>query len=349
MDGPVDRECEALPDASTVLVLAPTESDVDDEVCIDLLTGDDPSSRNVLSATVVQSAAERLDLWRRETGDIPPARAAIVDASWDDVSTTCGRPALLDEGDSTPLSVKSLPANAEPIDLGMAVARYLGAWESAPESTVFCLHSLTALLDRFDRKTVVSLVSGLNDLCADVGATGHHHLDPTAHDDEAVATLRPLYDAVVEHVAEVGWTVTSAAADADRPSFRRSTAPPGGTAGIDPSRPETIPMPYSFDQTLELISVARRRTLLYHLKDCGTGTMLLDDLVDAVATRERAIPARDTPDSADSVRVSLVHAHLPRLADLGILDYDTETETVTYYGNPALESFLQYVETLELG
>ena len=72
-------------------------------------------------------------------------------------------------------------------------------------------------------------------------------------------------------------------------------------------------------------------------------------LLTRIMSRERAIPARDTPDSAESVRVSLVHAHLPRLADLGILDYDTETETVTYYGNPALESFLQYVETLELG
>jgi hypothetical protein len=349
MDGPVDPHSETFADASSILVLAPTESDPDDEACLDLLTTYDLSSINVLSATVAQSASERLDLWCRDTEGTMPAGATIVDASWDDVSTTGGRPALPGDEGSTQVSVRRLPSNAEPIDLGMAIARYLGAWESAPESTILCLHSLTDLLDRFDRETVVSLASGLNDLCEDVGATAHHHLDPAAHDEETVATLRPLYDTVVEHMGEDGWTVTNASTDADRPSFRRSTTPPGGTAGTDPSHPETVPMPYSFDQTLDLISVARRRTLLYHLKDRGTGTIPLDDLVDAVATRERAIPARDTPDSVESVRVSLVHAHLPRLADLGILDYDAESSTVEYYGNPALESFLRYVETLELG
>ncbi|WP_251330938.1 DUF7504 family protein [Haloplanus pelagicus] len=349
MDGPSGQVDEALDDASSVLLLTPSASDSDDNACVGMLTIGGPSQANVLSATIVEPPGERVALWQRAVGDQSPNRGAIVAACE-------GRKQAITEDDApdasdllTTLAVDILPENAEPIDLGMALARYLGAWEAEEEPTVLCLHTLTALLDRFDRDVVISMVSALNDLCDSVGATAHHHMDPSAHDDEIVATFRPLYDAVVEHVPEDGWTVTRAPADVDRPSFRQSTAPPGGTAGTDPARPETIPMPYAFDQMLELISVPRRRTLLYHLKDRGTGTLSLDDLVDAVVTRERSIPARETPESADTVRVSLVHAHLPKLADLGILEFDPEDSTVRYHGNPALESFLRYVETLELG
>jgi hypothetical protein len=337
----------ALGEASSVLLLAPSASEFEDDACVDLLTADEPSRSNVLSVTLTQSPDERIALWRREAGEQLPARAMVVDANGDRSATE----PTTDRGDdpSSTLSVDVLRSNAEPIDVGMALARHLGAWESTPESTRICLHSLTALLDSFDREAVVSLVSALNDLCDAAGATAHHHLDPAAHDDGLVATFRPLYDAVIEHVPEDGWTVTRAPDDADRPSFRRSTAPPGGAASTDPCRPETVPMPYSFDQTLDLISVSRRRTLLYHLKDLGVGTVSIDELVEGVATRERSIPAREAPESTDSVRVSLVHAHLPKLADLGILEYDVESATVRYHGNPALESFLRYVETLELG
>jgi hypothetical protein len=161
--------------------------------------------------------------------------------------------------------------------------------------------------------------------------------------------FRPLYDAVIDATAEDGWRVTSAGADADAPSFRRSTSPPGGAASTDPDRPETVPIPYSFDQTLGLISDPRRRTLLYRLKDLGSGTLSFDDLVDGVVRREKSIPARDPPESREAVRVSLAHAHLPKLADLGIVEYDSSDGTVRYHENPALESFVRYVETLELG
>ncbi|WP_251343229.1 DUF7504 family protein [Haloplanus halophilus] len=349
MGGPPTHVDDALGDASSILLLASSDSDFDDDACIDLLTAGDPAETNVISATVTDPPAERFALWQREVGEQLPARATIVDAG-------CGRQrevavgdGVIEGGESVGLTVDMLPENAEPIDLGMTLARYLGAWESTPDSTMLCLHSLTALLEGFDRDVVISLVSALNDLCDTVGATAHHHMDPGAHDDETVATFRPLYDAVIEHVTGDGWTVTKAPADADRPTFRQSTAPPGGAAGTDPNRPETIPMPYSFDQTLDLISVPRRRTLLYHLKDRGSGTMSLEELVDAVVTRERSIPVRETPESSGAVRVSLVHSHLPKLADLGILDFDPEASTVQYHGNPALESFLRYVETLELG
>jgi hypothetical protein len=336
---------DILADASSILLLAPSGSDPESTACIDLLTFDDLGSTNVLSVTLDQAPCDRLSLWHREVGSEWPNRTVVVGESREPRPDEVG--VDLDTVPSS-LTTDSLPENAEPIDLAVATARYLGAWESAAARSVCCLHSLTAVLERFDRAAVVSLVTSLNRLCGAVDATVHHHMDPMAHDDEILSTFRPLYDAVVEYVPETGWTVTNTADRADRPTFRRSTTPPGGRAGVD-VRPETIPMPYSFDQTFDLVSVPRRRTLLYHLKDQESGTLSLEELVEAVARRERAIPARETPESTDAVRVSLVHSHVPKLADLGILEYDTESSTIEYHANPALESFLRYMETLELG
>jgi hypothetical protein len=344
MTTPPDRLHEAFAGCSSVLLLAPS-SDIAANACVVLLTRHGPDRTNVLGVTVSRSPEDRFAFLRRRVPEEAPERAALIDAG------RGVRPTAESDVDDLPpeFTLDRLPEHAEPVDLGVAVARRLGGWESTPESTVLCLHSVTALIEAFDRDAVISLVDSLNRLCETVDAVAHHHLDPTAHDDETLAMFRPLYDAVVEIDAEDGWRVTLADSDADAPSFRRSTAPPGGTASTDPDRPETVPISYSFDQTLSLISDPRRRTLLYWLKDVGSGTMTFDDVVEAVVARERSIPARETPDSRDAVRVSLAHAHLPKLADLGILEYGPDGPTVRYHGNPALESFLRYVETIELG
>lgn len=344
MTAPPDRLDDALAGCSSVLLLA-SSSDIEADACISLLTRCEPERTSVLGATVSQSPSDRLALWQHRVPEGAPKRAAMIDAGQGVRATAEG-----DVDDLPPeFTLDRLPEHAEPVDLGMALTRRLGDWESASEATVLCLHSVTALVEAFDRDSVISLVDGLNRLCETVDAVAHHHMDPTAHDEETLAMFRPLYDAVIEVDTEDGWRVTLADSDTDSPSFRRSTAPPGGTASTDPDRPETVPIPYSFDQTLGLISDARRRTLLYWLKDMGSGTVAFDDLVEAVVTRERSIPARETPESRDSVRASLAHAHLPKLADLGIVDYDADGATVRYHGNPALESFLRYVETVELG
>jgi hypothetical protein len=345
MATPPDHPDTALRGCSSVLLLAST-ADVESDACVTLLTRHAPERTNVLGATVSRSPGDRLSLWKRRVPDRLPARAAMVDAGRGVRTATTD----VDDDELPPTFVlERLPAHAEPVDLGVALARYLGRWESTAESTALCLHSVTALVEAFERESVISLVDSLNHLCEAVDAVAHHHMDPTAHDDETLAMFRPLYDAVVEVTDADGWTVTRAESEADAPSFRRATAPPGGTASTDPDRPETVPLPYSFDQTLDLVSDPRRRTLLYQLKDVGSGTVGFDDLVDAVVDRETSIPARDPPESREAVRVSLAHAHLPRLADLGIVEYDPATDTVQYHGNPALESFLRYVETLELG
>jgi hypothetical protein len=60
------------------------------------------------------------------------------------------------------------------------------------------------------------------------------------------------------------------------------------------------------------------------------------DLVDAVVAHE---PETDAGDR-ETIRTGLYHVHLPKLAEAGVIDYDTRSETVRYSQQPLLEECL---------
>lgn len=328
--------------SSSVLLLAPSHEPPDDSACTDLLTRDPPAETNVLSVTLSASPAERLSVWRREVGSERPARTTIVDARRNATKTR------LPTSEAGSISVRRVPENADLCDVGLAIASQLGAWKSADEPTVVCLHSVTALLAAYDTERVISLITSLNDLCERLEVVAHHHVDPDEHDEETVTTLRPLYDAVIEYAPNDGWIPTEREGTTTPPTFRSTTPPPGGTAKTDPNRSETVPMRYSFETLLELVSSPGRRSLLYNLKDRPTEEIPLDQLVEEVHKFDRSLPVRGTP-SRERVRVRLVHVHLPMLQEAGIIRYDADLEEIHYTRNQGIESFLRYVETIELG
>jgi len=330
---------------TSVLLLAPSHSSSDDEACIDMLAGADPSAASVVSVTLDATPDERLSVWRRETEDACPNRARIVDAG---SGASPGSQAVASD-EFPEIGIDALPDHADLPDLGLSIACTLGEWREADGRTTVCLHSLSTALQRFDRDRLIGFVDGLNRLCERLGVAAHHHLDPGEHDAETIATLRPLYGSVVEHASDGGWIVSADDRSSADPSFRETSTPPGGAARTDPERPETIPMPYSFGSVIELISDSRRRTLLYALRANRRDEYCLDRLIDLVDERERAIPRREPERSREELEVSLGHVHLPKLDDLGVVDYDTDTGIVRYHRNRALESCIRYVETLELG
>lgn len=328
--------------SSSILLLAPSHESPDDSACIDLLTREPPGETNVLSVTLSASPAERLSLWEREAGSELPTRATIVDARRGMTKTR------LPTSESGSVAVRGIPEDPDLHDVGIAVASQLGAWRDTDETTVLCLHSVTRLLAAYDADRVIGLITSLNDLCERFGVVAHHHVDPDEHDEATVATLRPLYDAVIEHAPDGGWIPTERERTTTAPTFRSTTPPPGGTAKTDPDRPETVPMRYSFDTILELLASPRRRTLLYNLKTQPPGEIPLERLVEEVHDIDRSLPARDES-PRDRIRIELAHTHLPRLREAGIIRYDADAETVHYTANQGLESFLRYVETVELG
>jgi hypothetical protein len=70
-----------------------------------------------------------------------------------------------------------------------------------------------------------------------------------------------------------------------------------------------------------------RRDLLYHL--AGVEVADVETLVDVVAS------GADDPDR-DRMRMELEHNHLPRLADVGAIEYDRRTDVVRCRDLPSL-------------
>ncbi|OYR43010.1 hypothetical protein DJ82_01215 [Halorubrum sp. Ib24] len=334
---------EHLTESSSILLLAPSDDSPDDRACVDLLTREPPDETNVLSVTLSASPSDRLSIWRRESGEEFPARTTIFDGRRGE---TDGESGAAPESES--MSVRRFPEHADLHDIGLAIAEQIGAWRDTDEATVMCFHSLTTLFAAYDADRVVSLITSLNDLCDSRDVIAHHHVDPKEFDAETVTTLRPLYDAVLEYTPEVGWIPTEREEAAPAPSFDSTTPPPGGRAKTDPDRPETVPMRHSFDTLLDLLSSPRRRTLLYYLKNRSEDQIPLDELVEDVRDIERALPVRDSA-PREKVRTELRHTHLPKLREVGIVRYDAGSQTVHYTENQGLESYLDYVETVELG
>lgn len=98
----------------------------------------------------------------------------------------------------------------------------------------------------------------------------------------------------------------------------------------------TEPDQLTTDEVFALLQRRERREVIELLQDVE-GPVELATLAEHVA-----------PDGVDGAAdrgtvVSLVHVHLPRLADAGFVKYDREVRTVHYRGNGRLESLLAAV------
>lgn len=81
------------------------------------------------------------------------------------------------------------------------------------------------------------------------------------------------------------------------------------------------------DVAFTLLSNSRRRYLLYRLED--NDPMTTEELSLEIAAWERDVPVEGVrEDDRKRVETTLVHTHLPRLADHGILETDSETGDV---------------------
>ena len=89
------------------------------------------------------------------------------------------------------------------------------------------------------------------------------------------------------------------------------------------------------DRLLELLTNARRRTVLSVLADRGETST--GSLARAVLADERGVPTDAVPtDDHEVVMTGLRHSHLPALDDAGVLEYDPRSGQVAYRGHPLL-------------
>lgn len=348
-----------LPDRSegyrSVLLLAPLDTPAEDRACLDLLTRSAAAETNVLSVTFSATPLERVALWKRLVGEELPNRVAVIGT---DRSETDG--GVIDGGSTEQESEpqtdgrlvidESLSDPVDPFELLLTIGRYLGEWAVTDERTLVCIRSVSALLDSMEVGQALHLIDVLNARFEQVGAVAHYHLDPDAHDQQEIANLRPLFDSVIEFDDELGWTISRGE---DGRRQRRESASASerrrDSTGVGSARSEDPLVPRSFDTVVDVLSAPERRALLHYLAfECeGASTVTLDTLVEELRRLATGIGEDSWDTSERALRVSLLHVHLPRLDDAGIVEFDPESRTVQYRSNPALESVIEQIMQME--
>jgi hypothetical protein len=79
----------------------------------------------------------------------------------------------------------------------------------------------------------------------------------------------------------------------------------------------------SLDTFLQLVADRRRRQAIHHLRHEADGKVTFDDLVDRLHNDES--DADDHPTDRQQLAIQLYHAHLSKLADYGVVKFDSET------------------------
>jgi hypothetical protein len=117
-----------------------------------------------------------------------------------------------------------------------------------------------------------------------------------------------------------------------------SDAPP--PVRDDPGPPSTADeAPMTTSDRLRLLSPARRRAVLDHLRTSRGGP------VDVGSVATHVSEAGHAPD-AETARISLRSVDLPKLDDVGVVDYDRSEGDVVYRGDDGVEALLDVARRL---
>lgn len=179
---------------ASVLALGPSLSDQADEVCTDLLsTGN--GDRNVLWVSYAKPPDTQVRRWRASGEDTPAEVGVIgVDETSRSAAATAGS---VDGGMPTrPTSTVTNPTDLTGV--GIAITEQLKEWDENENQTVVCFDSLTALLQYVDLETAYEFLHVILGRLQAVGAVAHFHIDPSAHDEQTIETVKSLFDATVE-------------------------------------------------------------------------------------------------------------------------------------------------------
>lgn len=183
---------------AVLLVEPPTGSDHHDDCVADLLAAG-ASGGHVCRVEFTGTIDPWLARW--DEGDAaPPARLVAVNATgvgW----------ASPDSGDPDRVTVAQETAPSNLTQIGTAVTRFLDNAGDAEGRALVCVHSLTTLLQYVDLRDAFRFLHLLTGRLKAVDATAHYHMDPSAHDEREVNTLKSLFDAVVEVDENDEWTV----------------------------------------------------------------------------------------------------------------------------------------------
>jgi hypothetical protein len=98
---------------------------------------------------------------------------------------------------------------------------------------------------------------------------------------------------------------------------------------------------FSLDDAFDVLRNRRRRDILKHLAAADDNTATLSDLAEQVAAKENGIDRSElTSTQRKRVYIGLYQCHLPKMDDLGVIDYDQDRGTVVLENGSKLLSYL---------
>jgi len=194
-DGP---ELSRLSGASNVLVLVSSLGDRGRNACFELLTRTQPSETNVLTVTYTDTAPEFVAHWNDYVG-AAPVRGGVVAVGQG--GAEAGDPSWV---------AKSVDNPADLTGIGIELSELLSTMSTAAddgEQLAFCFDSITSLLQYADLQRAFRFLHVVTGRVKTADGVGYYRLDPEAHDAQALATLKGLFDAVVEVDENGEWTI----------------------------------------------------------------------------------------------------------------------------------------------
>ena len=182
--------------ASTVLVIESVGADTDG-ICHAFYPEDRLSETSLLVVSLTRSAENRIDAVG--DGDRPFPRRLTVISTEDRIGTT--RTESGAAGDSRNVAVRTVKDPSDLPKLGMSITEVLREWPD--DEILICFDSLTELLRSVELDRVYRFVHVLTDRLVELDTRMHIHVDGQACDDRTLATLRSLFDIVVEVPADL--------------------------------------------------------------------------------------------------------------------------------------------------
>lgn len=94
----------------------------------------------------------------------------------------------------------------------------------------------------------------------------------------------------------------------------------------------------SLDALLQLVADGHRRQAIQQLRQETDGEATIDELVDRLLGDESR--SDDNTVDREQLAMQLYHAHLPKLADHGVVEFEPENRSVRYQPDEQIETVL---------
>lgn len=106
---------------------------------------------------------------------------------------------------------------------------------------------------------------------------------------------------------------------------------------------------YSLETMYRVLRDRRRRLVLHHLRTEPDGVSTFDSVKKQVLEWESDRESETERDVHErKLTASLHHVHLPKLNDLGVIDYDWRTKAIRYRPSDVLETHLDIAAERDL-